>query len=68
LGCKKAKQTFVIDASEVSRITTPCVQIIISLFKMFSEVGIVIKIINPSNVFKSSFQDLGLESFLTANM
>ena len=49
-----------LNAGEVSRITTPCVQVIIALAKMFKESGRKLLIDKPSDTFCAAFADLGL--------
>lgn len=49
-----------LEASSVSRITTPCVQIIISFFEELKSNGKNLKIINPSDDFCRIMADLGL--------
>lgn len=49
-----------IDASKVERITTPCVQIVLSLSKTLEENGGRLKLKAASDVFHNAFADLGL--------
>ncbi len=53
------------DASDVSRITTPCVQIIIAAEKEASENNIKIIFSEVSQAFEKSFSDLGLTENLS---
>jgi anti-anti-sigma regulatory factor len=61
---KSSSTSILLDASLVSRITTPCVQIIISLSKSCEFSNIEFKIVNPSESFKKSLNELGLNSKL----
>jgi chemotaxis protein CheX len=54
----------VIDASVVERLSTPCVQILLSAAKHMEEHGIPFVVKSPSDAFVSAFDDLGLFSFL----
>jgi anti-anti-sigma regulatory factor len=53
-----------IDASEVERITTPCIQIIIAMEKSTASAGRKFKVVNPSAAFSDAFATLGLSSYL----
>lgn len=59
-----AEEALVIDASEVSRITTPCVQIIIAASKELQTNDNDLKLVASSSVFDDAMRDLGFESFL----
>ncbi|NDF11995.1 MAG: STAS domain-containing protein [Proteobacteria bacterium] len=48
-----------LDASKVERLTTPCVQIILSLAKYLTASGGALKITSPTVVFSLAFTDLG---------
>jgi chemotaxis protein CheX len=50
-----------LDASEVSRMTTPCVQIIIALSKHANENGLEVSLAKPSDAFMNAFKQLGLD-------
>lgn len=50
-----------LDASEVTRMTTPCVQIIIALNKHANENDLEISIARPSDAFMNAFKQLGLD-------
>jgi anti-anti-sigma regulatory factor len=45
-----------LDAKDVSRILTPCIQLILSAMKSFD-----CAIINPTSAFVATFRELGLE-------
>lgn len=49
-----------IDASEVLRLTTPCVQVLLAFFEKLKSKGVNLKIKNPSESFSKSIIDLGL--------
>ncbi|HCR86506.1 MAG TPA: hypothetical protein DIV86_07510 [Alphaproteobacteria bacterium] len=53
-----------IDASQVNRITTPCVQVILSMFLKCYQESVDLKIISASDNFRAAFVDLGLEDEL----
>jgi len=54
-----------LDASKVGRITTPCIQVILSAASSCEKSHIDFRIISPSEVFTKAFADLGLEKDLT---
>ena len=54
----------VIDAAAVDRLSTPCVQILLSAAQHMEQHGIPFVIRSPSDAFVSAFDDLGLFSFL----
>ena len=54
----------VIDAAAVDRLSTPCVQILLSAAQHMEQHGIPFVIKSPSDAFVSAFDDLGLFSFL----
>lgn len=57
----KSGNQIVLDAGNVSKITTPCVQVLLAVFLKCYQENISLKINNISNNFKLAFQDLGLE-------
>ena len=61
---KSSKNGVTLDAEKVSRITTPCVQVIISLEKSCKLSSIKFKILTPSDAFKKAFAELGLSKQL----
>lgn len=58
--CKKAAKSnkVQVDASQVNRITTPAVQLLLSLSQGTEDQKLEIE--NPSDVFVQAFEDLGL--------
>ncbi|HLT77053.1 MAG TPA: STAS domain-containing protein [Ferrovibrio sp.] len=54
----------VIDASAVDRLSTPCVQILLSAAQHMEQHNIPFVIRSPSDAFVTAFDDLGLFSFL----
>lgn len=54
----------VIDASAVDRLSTPCVQILLSAVQHMEQHGIPFIVKAPSDAFVTAFDDLGLFSFL----
>lgn len=54
----------VIDASAVDRLSTPCVQILLSAVQHMEQHGIPFVIRSPSDAFVTAFDDLGLFSYL----
>ncbi|WP_298723103.1 STAS domain-containing protein [uncultured Ferrovibrio sp.] len=54
----------VIDASAVDRLSTPCVQILLSAAQHMEQNGISFVIKSPSDSFVTAFDDLGLFSYL----
>jgi anti-anti-sigma regulatory factor len=54
----------VIDASAVDRLSTPCVQILLSAVQHMEQHGISFVIRSPSDAFVTAFDDLGLFSYL----
>ena len=56
----------VIDCSEVTRITTPAVQILLSLGKSIGPEGPTPVFLRPSEAFCSAFRDLGLQDQLSS--
>ncbi|MFN7038198.1 MAG: lipid asymmetry maintenance protein MlaB [Alphaproteobacteria bacterium] len=59
------QKDFIIDASKVTQITTPFLQLIIALHKTLSEInGGKLEIKNPSTQFKQVINDLGLSEQL----
>ncbi len=63
---KSAQKGMLVDASGVNRITTPCIQIIISLAKSCELAKISFKLASPSEAFKKAFYDVGLSKELTS--
>ncbi len=63
---KSAKQGVQLDASSVNRITTPCVQILLSLAKSCGLAKVNFKLSSPSEAFTRAFSDLGLTNELTS--
>jgi len=61
---KSSKTGVILDAEKVSRITTPCIQVIISLEKSCKLSSINFKILTPSDAFKKVFAELGLSKQL----
>jgi chemotaxis protein CheX len=57
---KSAQKGVVLDASTVGRITTPCIQVILSVAKSCSMMNVNFKIKNPSDIFQKAFIDIGL--------
>ncbi|MEP3246192.1 MAG: STAS domain-containing protein [Sneathiella sp.] len=49
-----------LEASEVSTLTTPCLQVLISAGQTVEANGRVFSVTNPSSAFKEAFDDLGL--------
>ena len=64
VGKKPDFKILEIDASEVERITTPCVQILIALKKTLQKQNIELKINNFNDIFESSLDDLGFNQDL----
>ena len=58
-------ETVALDCSQVSRITTPAVQILLSLTKSMDTTGHRPTFITPSEAFRSAFRDLGLQDHLS---
>lgn len=54
----------VIDASAVDRLSTPCVQILLSAVQHMEQHDIPFVIRSPSDAFVTAFDDLGLFSYL----
>src|SRR3546814_1342385 len=54
----------VIDAAAVDRLSTPCVQILVSAVQHMEQHGIPFVIRSPSDAFVTAFDDLGLFSYL----
>jgi len=50
----------VIDASAVERISTPCIQVLLSAVKTMDEKGLEFSLFSPTEVFVDAFNDLGL--------
>jgi anti-anti-sigma regulatory factor len=63
----KKFSAFVFDASKIQRLTTPCIQIIISVAKTCVDKNIEFSINNPSDLTQKVFNDLGLTSQLLNN-
>ncbi len=63
---EKFMQTLVVDsditldASDVSTLTTPCLQVLVSAGRTVEEGGNSFSINNPSDAVKEAFDDLGL--------
>lgn len=57
-------QPIVIDASAVDRLSTPCVQVLISGLQQMEASGIPFTIKSPTDSFVTAFDDLGLFSYL----
>src|SRR3546814_3048022 len=53
-----------IDAAAVDRLSTPCVQILVSAVQHMEQHGIPFVIRSPSDAFVTAFDDLGLFSYL----
>lgn len=53
-----------VDASEVERITTPCIQVILAMEKSAASAGRKFRVIAPSEAFSDAFKTLGLSSYL----
>ncbi len=54
-----------IDASNVSRVTTPAVQILLAYSKAINSEGRKPTLHNPSEALKTAFRDLGLDAELS---
>lgn len=54
----------VVDASVVDRLSTPCVQVLLSGLQQMEEAGTPFVIKSPTDAFVSAFDDLGLFSYL----
>ncbi len=59
-------ESLVLDASEVSRITTPCVQILIAASTELQANHNDLKLAASSQVFEDAMRDLGFENFLNS--
>ncbi|MFT6557610.1 STAS domain-containing protein [Sneathiella sp.] len=55
-----AQADLICDASDVTNLTTPCLQVIISAGKTMEQNGDTFTILNPSVPFIQAFDDLGL--------
>lgn len=53
-----------IDASQVERMSTPCIQVLMAAGRALKEGGITFSIDRPSDAFINGFYDLGLGSEL----
>ncbi len=60
----KNSNKIAVDGSKVVRITTPCVQLLISVGKTAAEENIEYYVQSPSDAMKEVFRDLGLEGEL----
>lgn len=49
-----------LEASGVSRITTPCIQVLIAFYDELKSKGVEVRILNPSENFCKIMVDLGL--------
>jgi len=58
-------ESFTLDASKVTTITTPGVQLIVSLDRSLKEQNVKLSLINPTENFSQTFQLLGLGSTLS---
>jgi anti-anti-sigma regulatory factor len=58
------KSSFTLDASRVETLTTPGIQIIVSLEKALAAQGGTLRIIGRKDHFNQSFRDAGLERLL----
>lgn len=56
--------TLTLDASKVENITTPCIQLILSLEKAIAAQGGSFTINNRKGVFTYAFTDMGLENII----
>lgn len=54
----------IFDASEVERITTPCLQLLLSIAKLSKEDGVEFQVKSPSDVFSKAVEDLGMSNEL----
>lgn len=60
----KAKGKIILDASEVERITTPCIQILLSVAHLSKRDGLSFKVSSPTDVFCTAMEDIGLSDEL----
>lgn len=54
----------VIDAAQVERLSTPCIQVLVAAGTALQEAGIGFSLHRPSEAFADAFNDLGLFSVL----
>lgn len=56
----------IVRAQDVERISTPCIQVLISAARTVAQEGAAdrFRVVAPSPEFREAFQDLGLESLL----
>lgn len=53
-------KTFTLDSSKVEKITTPAIQILLAFFKKLEEKKVKYSLINITEAFEASFNDIGL--------
>jgi len=64
LGLLPLGKSIALDASQVERMSTPCVQVILAAAKSFEEKNIDFSLSKPTQTFVNAFDDLGLFSVL----
>jgi anti-anti-sigma regulatory factor len=57
-----ARQTCTLDASQVGKITTPAIQVLIASALSFQKQSKILRLANPSPVVARAFSDLGCQS------
>ena len=55
---------FTLDAERVERLSTPCLQVLLSAERAMKEADIPFSLANPSDAFIDTFNDLGVFSHL----
>jgi anti-anti-sigma factor len=60
----RSNEVIKLDGSDVKRITTPCVQVLLAANRMVSAEGGEFFLSNPSEAITATFADLGLQSEL----
>lgn len=57
-------RSFKLNAKNVERLSTPCIQILIAAERAMKDAGISFTLTNPSDAFIETFNDLGVFSHL----
>ncbi|MFM7622612.1 MAG: STAS domain-containing protein [Alphaproteobacteria bacterium] len=62
LGDTPVRQTYTLDASQVGKICTPAVQVLIAAALTFQKQSKILRLAYPSTVMERAFSDLGCQS------
>ncbi|NVK18304.1 MAG: STAS domain-containing protein [Methylocystaceae bacterium] len=65
-SCIPAHKKMVLDAGDVERVSTPCIQVLLAAAKKMKQVGGQFSIENVTPKFEQSMRELGLSEYLNS--